>query len=45
MSKSKKIIIDNLPHTNTINVIERVEVLGNHEKLKMFEGRSKLYQK
>ncbi|KAI9253035.1 hypothetical protein BY458DRAFT_522612 [Sporodiniella umbellata] len=41
----KKIIIDNLPHTNTINIIERDEILANHEKLKMFNGRSKLYQR
>ncbi|EIE85998.1 hypothetical protein RO3G_10708 [Rhizopus delemar RA 99-880] len=41
----KRIIVDNLPHTNTINIVGRDEILANHEKLKMFEGRSKLNQR
>ncbi|KAI8334255.1 hypothetical protein BC941DRAFT_400307 [Chlamydoabsidia padenii] len=41
----KKILVDNIPHTNEIHVIDCDEANEWPEKLQLFDGRNKLHQR
>lgn len=42
-SNSVKVIADKLPHTNSIQVFDSVELLNDHNKLQKFDVQATLY--